>query len=1414
MLMKSDNLINGFNYTADSIRLLHLPLTTTVYDGNGNKVAQTVNEYDNYTNDLNHAPLQDYASVTQHDMNYGATYTTRGNLTRAGQWVNLTDSFIYNYPRYDKLGNVVSAKDANGNVTSISFADDFGTGLIPGGGVGGSFGQTYALPTLITSPPPTPGAPVQTARSQYDFSTGLLTGFKDRNGIITQTFYNDPFNRPTLVKAALGVSGVEAHAAMFYAPATIYGVTLASNDMLTAKDQTTWDDAVLRSWTKTDGFGRTAEAWSRDPQGDVKVHTIYDGLGRSKQVSNPYRPLSEAPTYTTTGYDLAGRVTSVTTVADNAVVTTAYDSDRVLVSDQAGRKRISKTDALGRLKEVWEVAAADPATEAVSFPGFPDVAAGYRTTYGYDTLDNLTSVIQGTQPARSFAYDSLKRLTSATNPESGMISYQYDDNGNLLIKTDARGVSAHYEYDALNRVKRRWYNGSSSLTDVTHNVPTLPSGVGASDEAKYFYDSQSIPGAPTFNRGFAAGRLVAVTYGGGSAGDYFGFDALGRAKLKIQQTGGINYQTERTYNLAGGVTTQKYPSLRTVTYNYDNAGRLADKDAQNPAFSGNLGDGAAARTYTTGITYAAGGQMKQEQFGTDVPVYNKLFYNSRQQLAEILTGTTANDSSWNRGKIVNDYSLQCTGAGCNATDNNGNLRKQTVSVPNNEQNTNPTWWYQQYDYDSLNRLQRVKEHDSGANQLWQQEYVYDRWGNRTIHQTNTWGTGIPKPNFSLNPANNNRLTVPGGYTMSYDGAGNVVNDTYTGQGQRTYDAENRMKQAWANGQWQTYSYDGDGRRVKRNVNGVETWQVYGLGGELLAEYAQNADRLSPQKEYGYRNGQLLITAESTSASAPAPSALTANPPSSGANVTLNWTAASGATNYRVERKGAGGTFGSIGTTSSTNMIDNGAGSGSAYLYKVCAADGAGNCTSGYSNVVLGATFNFPTDSTLTTIADDPSGTTVTSAKLEHITELRTAVNAVRSLAGLSAASWAHPTLTRYVSVISKDDVQELRTKLDEALTALGIQTSVYDDGTLAGAPNGTLIKGIHIRQLRQRATSGLGGSGGGGGTGFSLQWLVADHLGTPRMIIDQTGALANVKRHDYLPFGEELVAGIGGRTIGQGYVGDNNRFKFTTYERDAETGLDYAQARYYASTQGRFTSVDPHNAGAYPDYPQSWNAYTYARNNPLLYVDPDGLDVRTHYNGGGGRWYTEKEFAKYKRELESQGLIVRGGRIFSPVYDDDGNAIGVRQIGTYASDMNDFGQGVSAELARRNPAMQRFGRAGVAYLSLFALPASEGALMVGWLGRSLATAEAAAPAGAAAVTALIQNAGMLTTLRNGVQQGFVHGNPQQIFNALAEGGTKLPSGAVRLADGTFVRLYKASSTGEPTIWIQRGAQQFKMRVIP
>lgn len=79
----------------------------------------------------------------------------------------------------------------------------------------------------------------------------------------------------------------------------------------------------------------------------------------------------------------------------------------------------------------------------------------------------------------------------------------------------------------------------------------------------------------------------------------------------------------------------------------------------------------------------------------------------------------------------------------------------------------------------------------------------------------------------------------------------------------------------------------------------------------------------------------------------------------------------------------------------------------------------------------------------------------------------------------------------------------------------------------------------------------------------------------------------------------------------------------TAYERDNETGLDFAQARYYANAQGRFTSVDPLMASGHVAMPQSWNRYTYALNNPLRFTDSDGREPGDYYNQDGKRLGTD-----------------------------------------------------------------------------------------------------------------------------------------------------------------------------------------------
>ena len=216
------------------------------------------------------------------------------------------------------------------------------------------------------------------------------------------------------------------------------------------------------------------------------------------------------------------------------------------VQDQAGKKRQSVADALGRLTQVIE----DPQGLA------------YQTTYSYDVLNNLSAVTQGTQH-RYFMYDALSRLIRAKNPEQDAnaslalsdpvsgnsqwsLAYTYDANGNLATRTDARGVTSTYTYDNINRNTIVNYSDGSYTTHVYDKVATNGRG--------RLYYSASYP-----------------TSGAYSSTQIDSYDVMGRPAHQSQYfyASGLwssAYVTQRAYDYAGHVTSQTYPSGRTVNY--------------------------------------------------------------------------------------------------------------------------------------------------------------------------------------------------------------------------------------------------------------------------------------------------------------------------------------------------------------------------------------------------------------------------------------------------------------------------------------------------------------------------------------------------------------------------------------------------------------------------------------------------------------------------------------------------------------------------------------------------------------------------------------------------------------------------------------------------------------------------------
>ena len=104
-------------------------------------------------------------------------------------------------------------------------------------------------------------------------------------------------------------------------------------------------------------------------------------------------------------------------------------------------------------------------------------------------------------------------------------------------------------------------------------------------------------------------------------------------------------------------------------------------------------------------------------------------------------------------------------------------------------------------------------------------------------------------------------------------------------------------------------------------------------------------------------------------------------------------------------------------------------------------------------------------------------------------------------------------------------------------------------------------------------------------------YYLADRLSN-RMITDTNGAFKGTQ--DHLPFGEE-----GGTT------GGSEKHRFTNYERDSESGSDYAINRQYAQSTARFMRPDPVQGNG--SDPQSLNRYAYVLNDPVNLNDRFGL---------------------------------------------------------------------------------------------------------------------------------------------------------------------------------------------------------------
>jgi RHS repeat-associated protein len=657
----------------------------------------------------------------------------------------------------------------------------------------------YSRPTTVQSG----SSPAQlTTTYTYNAYTGLVASSVDQNGLETDYTY-DFLRRPTQVAKKNG-STVGQSVSTTYDDIAFTTTTTTTIDSANSKKQITAMDTLGRALTTT----------IENASGTIFsiVKSEYNLAGRAYGASNPYTT-GNPSIWTTSASDALGRVVS-TTLQDNSRTTYAYTTNTVKMTDPTGKQRQSTYDAVGRLTIATE----------------PDVANGnsltLNTTYTYTVLDALVSVTTPDQH-RTNNYDGLGQLLSTLTPEGGTTCFGsvsgstcntdgYDSFDNILLKrTDARGVLTSYTYDGLNR-----------LTGTSYNVGSTGVPATATVSLTYGLDSSCVTG-----HGLGCiGQVITMTDGVGT--ENYTYNSLEQMTQLQKVIGTTTYTTSYQYNVAGEVTQITYPSGRVIQQSIDSIGRVCEIAPST------TGCGTAASPYATGYGYDAASHVTGFKYGNGI--YASLgFSGDRLQLNCVdysttnRNGTCAHDSTTKFGL---GYTYGTAGS------NNGEIASITDSVDNGRSAT--------YSYDGLRRLSTALTTGSANYPQWGLSWGYDRYGNR-LNQTVTAGSGY-QGSVTVAAATNHVTTS--GY--AYDPNGNMTND---GTNTMVYDAENHAVSATNQSSAGTYTYDGNGLRVKKISGSITTVYVFS-GSKVIAEYDNGT---SPSREYVYSGGTLLAKIDSS-----------------------------------------------------------------------------------------------------------------------------------------------------------------------------------------------------------------------------------------------------------------------------------------------------------------------------------------------------------------------------------------------------------------------------------------------------------------------------------------------------------------------------------------------------------------------
>lgn len=455
----------------------------------------------------------------------------------------------------------------------------------------------------------------------------------------------------------------------------------------------------------------------------------------------------------------------------------------------------------------------------------------------------------------SSEYDSTGNyVTSETNEQGSTTKYAYDANGNKTAVTDGNGNVTNYTYDTNGNVlsikngtsgNDYSYTGSGSVSKITHN------GFSYSFNYDVFYNLVSTKignVAITSNTYDSNGNLAKTTY---ANGDYFEYtyDDYGNISLITGETGKI---AEMIYNKQGLVTkTVDYSSGETSYYYYTFDGSLESEYRTSSDGSlthyivtdsnGNTVEKTSVNGQTKTITMGTDKDGKSfvsndgvtnetstDDFGRTTQVRTvrsdgTLVFNTDYEYAD---GKAENSTTNLVSKYSQSYGSDSVLSYDYSYDANGNITeiKQNGKLIN------------KYTYDSLNE---VKEEYDYVNKFYI-NYSYDVAGNlqnkyeQVLDPNYGYPTGTQHGNTYeyTDTSWKDKLTKVNGSNISYDANGNPL--SYRDGMSFEWENGRILKKINTSDKSVQMSYDSNGMRTQKSVDGVKTNYYYDSNKNLIA----------------------------------------------------------------------------------------------------------------------------------------------------------------------------------------------------------------------------------------------------------------------------------------------------------------------------------------------------------------------------------------------------------------------------------------------------------------------------------------------------------------------------------------------------------------------------------------------------